>query len=100
MLTEDQIEARLQAKGISGPRLKPQDIDDLIVAEAFYSFPGTTITVACLTLNNGFNLVGQSASISLESFDEEIGRDIARRNARDKIWQLEGYRVMSEGVRS
>lgn len=100
MLTEEQIEARLQARGISGPRLKPQDIDDLIVAEAFHVFPGTTITVACLTLTNGFNLVGQSASISLENFDEVIGRDIARRNARDKIWQLEGYRVMSEGVRS
>ncbi|CAB4122294.1 Phage protein (N4 Gp49/phage Sf6 gene 66) family [uncultured Caudovirales phage] len=100
MLTEEKIEARLQARGISGPRLKPQDIDDLIVAEAFHVFPGTTITVACLTLTNGFNLVGQSASISLENFDEVIGRDIARRNARDKIWQLEGYRVMSEGVRS
>jgi hypothetical protein len=38
-------------------------------------------------------VIGESAAVSLENFDEEIGRKIAREKARDKIWQLEGYRL-------
>ena len=30
-------------------------------------------------------------TVEITYFDEEIGRSIARSNARDKIWQLEGY---------
>ena len=44
-----------------------------------------------MTLKNGFIVTGESAAASPENFDEEIGRSIARSNARDKIWQLEGY---------
>ena len=29
--------------------------------------------------------------IDVENFDEVIGREIARKNAREKIWALEGY---------
>ena len=54
-------------------------------------FPGTTLTVCCLTLENGYTVTGESAAVSPENFDEEIGRKIARAEARDKIWALEGY---------
>jgi hypothetical protein len=33
----------------------------------------------------------RSSAASLENFDAEIGRRIARQNAREKIWALEGY---------
>ena len=26
-----------------------------------------------------------------ENFDEEVGRNIAHKNAREQVWQLEGY---------
>ena len=54
-------------------------------------FDDTTLTVCCLTLRNGFNVTGESTVASLETFDVEIGRKIARQNARDKIWLLEDY---------
>ena len=57
----------------------------------YHVFPGTTLTVCCLILENGFTVTGQSAAASPENFDEEIGRKIARADAREKIWQLEGY---------
>ena len=38
-----------------------------------------------------FCVLGESAAASPENFDVEIGRKIARENARNKIWQLEGY---------
>ena len=42
-------------------------------------------------LRNGYSTIGESAAVSLANFDKEIGRKIARENARDKIWALEGY---------
>ena len=88
---EAAIEAEIQAKGKTAPRLTPQLIDDTIVSEAYYVFPGTTLTVCALTLRNGFQVVGESAAASPANFDEAIGYKIARDNARSKIWALEGY---------
>ena len=47
--------------------------------------------MCCLTLQNGFTVTGESACASPENFDAELGRKIARDNARNKIWALEGY---------
>ncbi len=90
-LDEEQIEAAIVTKGLTAPRLTPEQIDNQIVAEDYHVFPGTTLTVCCLTLRNGFNVTGESAAASPANFDENIGRAIARRNAREKIWAFEGY---------
>ncbi len=88
---EAQIEAEIQAKGLNAPRLNPDMIDATIVSEQYHVFPGTTMTVAALTLRNGYIVTGESAAASPENFDQAIGRKIARDNARNKIWALEGY---------
>ena len=88
---EQMVEQVLQEKGLNAPRLTPQHIDDTIVSEAYYVFPGTTLTVCMLVLRNGFSVIGESAAASPENFDEAIGRKISRDNARNKIWALEGY---------
>lgn len=91
MPDEKALEAEIQAKGLTAPRLTPALIDATITSEAFYVFPGTTLTVCALTLRNGFIVTGESAAASPANFNEEIGRKIARDNARQKIWALEGY---------
>lgn len=91
MKDETQIEQEIQAKGLNAPRLNPDMIDATIAGEQYHVFPGTTLTVCALTLRNGFVVTGESAAASPENFDEEIGRKIARDNARNKIWALEGY---------
>ena len=88
---EQEIEQEIQAKGLTAPRITPRELDDKITAELYHVFPGTTLTVCCLILENGFTVTGQSAAASPENFDEEIGRKIARADAREKIWPLEGY---------
>ena len=88
---EQEIEAELQAKGKTAPRLNPDMIDATIQSEQYHIFPGTTLTVCALTLRNGFIVVGESAAASPENFDQAIGRKIARENARNKIWAFEGY---------
>jgi len=89
--SEASIEAELTTKGLNAPRLSPTQIDAVIASEQYYVFPGTTLTVCCLTLRNGFNVIGESAAASPDNFDEAIGRRIARDAARQKIWPLEGY---------
>ena len=91
MNDDEKLEHELQAKGLNAPRLNPQAISDTILAEQFYVFPGTVMTVCCLTLQNGFNVIGTSAPASPENFDAEIGKTIARNKAVEQIWQLEGY---------
>lgn len=88
---EAQIESEIQAKGLNAPRLNPAMIDAAIASEQYYVFPGTTMTVCALSLRNGYIVTGESAAASPENFDKEIGRKIARDNARNKIWALEGY---------
>lgn len=90
-LDEGQIEKRIVEAGLTAPRVTPELIDAQIVSEAYHVFPGTTLTVCCLTLRNGFHVIGESAAASPENFNEEVGQDVARRNARTKIWSLEGY---------
>ena len=51
----------------------------------------STLTFCVLTLENGFTVTGESACASPENFNAEIGRKIARENAVNKIWMLEGY---------
>lgn len=85
------IENEINSKGLNAPRLKPEDIDAAISSEQYHVFEGTTMTVCALTLRNGFVVTGESAAASPQNFDRDIGRRIARENARDKIWALEGY---------
>lgn len=91
--SEAAIEAEIQAKGLNAPRLNPKHIDDQIVAEAYHVFPDTPLTVCALTLRNGFMVVGKSAPASPENFDADLGKKIARDDARNQIWALEGYRL-------
>ncbi len=90
-MSEKEIEQEIQSKGLTAPRLTPESIDAVIVDEDYHVFTATCLTVCCLTLANGFTVTGESACASPENFDAEIGRKIARGNARDKVWQLEGY---------
>ncbi len=89
--SEAGVEQTIKDRGLTAPRITPEHLDGVIAGEQYHVFHGTTLTVCCLTLANGFCVIGQKAAASPENFDAEIGRRIARRNARDKIWSLEGY---------
>lgn len=110
---EAAIEKEIQAKGLSAPRLTPALIDSVIVGEYYftagdgvhgdalrdpanegrsaYESSLDLLTFCVLVLKNGFTVTGESACASPKNFNAEIGRKIARDNARNKIWLLEGY---------
>ena len=90
-MNDSLIEKEINEKGLTAPRITPDRIESVIVGEQYHIFEGTTFTSCLLTLENGFTVHGESACASPENFDEELGRKIARDNAKNKIWALEGY---------
>ena len=83
----------MNAEQITGIPLSvtPERIEEIIVKEDYFLFPGSTLTIAMLTIENGFTVTGESACANPDIFNEELGRKYARDNAKDKIWRLEGY---------
>lgn len=113
------IEQAIQDKGLNAPRLTPKHIDGVIVSAHYFtawegaqlaywgdsdplnpkpiegepdkSGPLGTLTFCVLVLKNGFTMTGESACASPANFDAQIGRDIAYKNARQKVLAMEGY---------
>lgn len=109
---DDAVEREIQAKGRTAPRITPTDIEAAIGSVHYFIASdaiqhdlavhecgpegwrlGSTqlLTICVLQLRNGFTVTGESACASPENFDAEIGRKIARQNAVQKVWPLEGY---------
>lgn len=110
---DEHLEDMIQRKGKTAARVTPADIEAAIVSEHYFTaaeavtphsavgdpepeFPPDCsplwlLTYCVLVLRNGFTVTGESACASPENFDAEIGRKIARDNAKNKIWLLEGY---------
>lgn len=114
MSTDQAIEAEIQAKGLTAPRITPADIEANITSEFYFTAAdgvegasgrrpnsvraGTALgllTFCVLVLRNGFTVTGESACASPENFDAEVGRKIARQNAINKVWPLMGYELRS-----
>jgi hypothetical protein len=122
-MSDKDIEQEIQAKGKTAARVTPADIDAAIVSEHYFtaghainatfgagnpeangyvrdSSPLNRLTICVLVLRNGFTVTGESACVSPENFDAEIGRKVARVNAVQKIWPLEGYLLQQRLVES
>ena len=118
-MTDQAIEQEIQDKGLTAPRVKPDDVETNIIGEVCFTalegFLGAykthddvyqglgdvhhpslgRLTICVLILKNGFTVTGESACASPENFDAELGRKIARQNAVAKIWPLMGYELRS-----
>ena len=90
-MNDQQIEKEIQEKGLTAPRVTPERLEEVIVSEQYHVFPNSTFTACLLTLANGYTVLGESACASPENFNADLGRKIARDNAKNKIWALEGY---------
>lgn len=95
-MDEQKLEQSIQARGLNAPRLTPESIDAVIVGETFTVLPSGKVMVCELTLTNGFTVRGEAAVVSKANFNKEIGMRISFKNAREKIWELEGYLLQSK----
>lgn len=117
------IEQEIQAKGLTAPRVTPADIEAAIYSEHFFTAfdgregalylneyvgrenplpdssdlaPLRLLTFCVLILKNGFTVTGESACASPKNFDADVGRQIARQKAVEKIWPLLGFRLRDQ----
>ena len=95
-MTDPEIEKEIQAKKLTAPRVTPDRLEEVIVSEQYHVFPKSTFTACLLTLQNGYTVLGESACASPENFNADLGQKIARDNAKNKIWALEGYLLRQE----
>ncbi len=70
--------------------LTQEDINNAIKSEVGYTLGLKTIAVV-LTLQNGFEVVGVSGCVDPANYNYDVGYNIARKRAEDKVWELEGY---------
>lgn len=62
------------------------EVDLAIVDEQYNVFPDCLVTVCCLTLDNGFTVVGSDAGIPKENvFRQCTGEQIAKNIAKQKV---------------
>ena len=66
-MSEQEIEKEIQDKGLTAPRITPELLDEVIADEDYHVFPGSQLTVCCLTLENGFTVTGESALLGWNS---------------------------------
>ncbi len=103
-MNDEEIEQEIQDKGLTAPRVTPDDIEANISGELCFTVGNAAralncpvcdavdmLTICVLTMRNGFTVTGESACASPENFDADLGRKIARQNAVSKIWPLMGY---------
>lgn len=53
-------------------------------------------TVVVCQLPNGFVIVESSACVDPKNYDEEIGIEICMNRIKDKVWEMEGYRLQED----
>lgn len=95
-MEDHELEQIIQTRGLNAPRVTPTDIDNAIVSVTYTTLPSGKVMVCEITLRNGFSVRGEAGTVSRENFDEEIGRSISFKNAREQIWQLEGYLLQEQ----
>lgn len=53
-------------------------------------------TVVMCQLPNGFVIVESSACVDPKNYNEEIGIEICMNRIKDKVWEMEGYRLQED----
>lgn len=85
---------------IDAPKVTPEQIEAAIVRETYTLLPNGRTTVCQLTLidlgDSGFTVEGQSACVSRDNYNEELGNKIARQNALNEVWKVKGYELALE----
>lgn len=100
-LSEQKRSAPVEA----APKLTDADIEAVIESKSYFTAAdGVTstgdsyydalanVTFCVLILKNGYKITGVNhSSVSPENHNPEYGRELAYKDAKNKIWELEGY---------
>ena len=93
-MNDQTIEQEIQQKGLTAPRITKEQIDALMKRVIYFVVvpSGTTSTFAHAYLDGKFFLASGHENFNVE-LGEKISLNKAEAAARDKLWELEGYRL-------
>jgi hypothetical protein len=70
------------------------DLFNQLHFETFHRVFGKQCIIVAL-LPNGFTIVGESACVDPSNYVERIGAEIALKRIKEKLWELEGYKLQN-----
>lgn len=74
-----------------------QQIDEIIANGKIEVMKlGEKTTLVKLTTKEGFEIIGTSACVSAENYNEAIGKELCLKRIKDKLWAYEGYCLQKE----
>lgn len=74
-----------------------EQIDNLIEESQIQCLTmGTKTTVVMVVLKNGFTIVESSSCVDKDNYNEELGKEICIGRIKNKLWELEGYKLQCE----
>jgi len=79
-----------------------EQIDNILSNSGFKVFHrifGKQCIVVAL-LPNGFTIVGESACVDPNNYDETIGYNLAIKDIENQLWMLEGYLLQNRGEKN
>lgn len=74
-----------------------EQVDNIFYSSTLdYSTRFEKCTVLTVQLPNGFIIVESSACVDAANFDENMGAEICNERVKNKIWELEGYKLQDQ----
>ncbi len=74
--------------------METTNVENLVKQIQYYQFPNTTMVVCCVTMDNGYNVTGESSCVNKDDFDIELAKSIAKTKALAKVQALNAFREM------
>ena len=94
MATPQELAERIAAKPY--PKVISSVMESRIVDTQYWQPEGTCLTVCMLRIDNGYTVCGESGCADPRNFDAQLGRDLARQAAFNKLWPLFGFALAED----
>jgi hypothetical protein len=101
-MNDNEMEQAIAERGLTAPRITAAHIDGMMARVIFGppQYAHTSTFVHAFLDGKFFLATGHSACVSMDNFDPELGsrlaRDDAEQKARNRLWELEGYRLYAQ----
>lgn len=86
---EDVFESAYFLQGEDGTRITEEMVDRFIDHEESDRIGNQTVLHTVLV--NGFTIITDSACVDPHNYDHDIGKQIAREKAKNKVWEMLGF---------
>lgn len=88
-MTTEQLDAAIASRPYE--KVTKEGMEARISNTDYMVLPNSTVTMCNITLENGYSVRGESACVDARNFNLEIGKNLAYKDAFQKLWALEGY---------